>query len=218
MLPPPFIVTALFHVSLANTLNVVNASDGVQFPPQGSTENKTFNFIENSNAQICITIESNFKPTSLIWFVRNSNASSENYTQTSNENTKAIDIDLPTSEDRKRYTLSNLTSTEKSTKYLANLTIKNVTKFDQLKSYHLMVTSEMGSQNYYFNINVTSSNSPVTKIVALTTIVQITTDPKPREGSPNSNGALTALAVIIVIAILIIGSVIYYKVANRNST
>ena len=179
----------------------------VQFPPQPSTENKTYRYVKGSEATISVMIMANPMPTSIKWVIRNANETTGNQTETSNENANAVDIDLPTSEDRNRYNLFNLTNIEDSTKYLANLTVKNVTNSDHLKNYYLMVTNEKGSQNYYFYINVTDFTPPPTTPVAPTTPVDNTTKPSPTGG----NGAVTAIVVIVVIAILIVGGVIFYK-------
>ena len=69
-------------------------------------------------------------------------------------NDAEIDIDIPSNDDKSRYTLYDLAKVgESSTWYVAKLDIAHVTNSSNLKNYYLTVTNQMGSENYYFNLN-----------------------------------------------------------------
>jgi len=144
------------------SLNANRLTLNVQFPPQPLMKNETFDFTKNTEATISLMIKANPKPTNLTWVVRNQNATNGNETETWTEVTKAIDISLPTTENKTRYVLSNLTDTADSTMFLANLTIKDVTNSDHLKDHYLIVKNDKGQQSYYFYINVTDFTPPPT--------------------------------------------------------
>lgn len=186
----------------ANTLSL-----NVLFPPQQGDNNKTtFSYVKGSEAKISIAFMANPKPTSIKWIVRGPNDTASNATTR-----HKIDIDLPSSEDRNRYTIYNLTHQEPqiSPEYVANLTIANVTNADHLNVYYLIVTNLKGAQNYYFDVNVTDYVPSTTGPPTTTPVVTNTTQTTP-EGK-SSSGAVTAVVVIVVIAILIVGGVIFYK-------
>ena len=204
------------------SLNANKLTLDVQFSPQPIEANKTFDYVKGQDAQISIMINANPKPTSIKWVVMNRNdTNSSNSTDqeandtdtnssnsTDQEASKAVDIDLPTTEIKERYTLYNLTEGDGlPTKYVANLTINNITDSDHLNSYYLTVTNIKGSQNYYFDINITDFVPTTTTPAPTTTPVGTT----PGIATEKSNGAVTAIVVIVVLAIVVVGGVIFYK-------
>jgi len=191
------------------SLNANRLTLNVQFPPQPLMKNKTLDFTKNTDAKISLMIKANPKPTNLTWFVRNQNVTSSNETWT--EVMNAIDISLPTTENRTRYILSNLTDTADSTMFLANLTIKDVTNSDHLKDHYLLVKNDKGQQTYYFYINVTDYTPPPTTQNPPTTQQPGGNTTAPPGDKKSDNGAVTAIVVIVVIAILIVGGIIFYK-------
>ena len=114
---------------------------------------------------------------------------------------------MPITENKERYTLYNLTEAGgSSTKYVANLTISNITDSDHLHIYYLTVTNLKGSQNYYFDVNITDFVPTTTTPVPTTTI-----GTTPGIATEKSNGAVTAIVVIVVLSIVVVGGVIFYK-------
>ena len=152
-------------------------------------------------------VNANPKPTSIKWVVMNPN-DTDSSNSTNQEANKTVDIDLPTTGIKERYTLYNLTEADGlPTKYVANLTINNITDSDHLNIYYLTVTNMKGSQNYYFNINITDYVPTTTTPAPTTTPVGTT----PGIATESSNGAVTAIVVIVVLAIIVVGGVIFYK-------
>ena len=197
----------------ANTLTL-----NVLFPPQPNTNNQTFHYVKGNDAKISISIMANPKPISIKWIIQDPNNTSTNETETtpsSSETVTTVDIEIPSTENRERYTLYNLTDQQVSTQYLANLTILNITNADHLKMYSLQVTNLKGLENYYFDINITDFVPTTVPPPTTTTPVVNTTQQTTPEGK-GSSGVVTALVVIVVIAILTIGGVILYKKYYMN--
>ena len=189
------------------SLNANKVTLDVQFSPQPSEANKTFDYVKGQDAQISIMVNANPRPTSIKWVVMNPN-DTDSSNSTIQEANKTVDIDLPTTGIKERYTLYNLTKADGlPTKYVANLTINNITDSDHLNIYYLTVTNMKGSQNYYFDINITDFVPTTTTPVPTTTPVGTT----PGIATESTNGAVTAIVVIVVLAIVIVGGVIFYK-------
>ena len=187
----------------ANTLTL-----DVLFPPQSGIQT-TWSFVKGSEAQINIPFQANPKPTSIKWVVKGPNDTASNET-TTNDNVKEVDIDLPSTEDRNRYTVYNFSATQDSSiDYQARLDIANTTNDDHLNVYYLLVTNLKGSEKINFNINITDFVPSTTVPPTTTTVVTNTTQTTP-EGK-SSSGAVTAVVVIVVIATLVVAGVIFYK-------
>jgi len=193
------------------SLNANQLTLNVQYPPQQGKENKTYPIVKGSDASISVMINANPKPTNIMWFVRNSSEASGNQTDSWNENSTSVDISLPSSESRSRYTVPELMDTDEPTMFLAKLNISNVSNSDHLMNHYLMVKNDKGQQTYYFYINVTDYTPPPTTPDPTTPSPGENSTQSTPSGDKGSNGAVTAIVVIVVLAILIVGGVIFYK-------
>ena len=128
-----------------------------------------------------------------------------------------IDIDLPSNDDKSRYTLHDLVKVgESTTWYVAKLDISHVTNSSNLKNYYLTVTNQMGSENYYFNLNVTNaipiSTTTTGRFRTQTTIVKTLKV----SSTPGHNEVLTDIIIILVLVMVIIGGLIFYRECSRK--
>ena len=196
------------------TLNASPITLNVVFPPQESDSNQTFHYVKGEEAKISVIFVANPAPTSITWIIQNPNDTdagnnTDNQSPSTNGSTNAVSIELPSTEDRNRYTLYNI-SAQSSIQYLANLTIANISNSDHLNIYYLMVANSLGMQNYYFDINITDFVPSTTAIPPTTTTQTVDNTTQTPEGK-SSSGAVTAIVVIVVIIILIAAGVIFYK-------
>jgi hypothetical protein len=132
-------------------------------PPPRPNDNQTFHLVKGDEAKIYVMFTANPKPTSIKWIVQKTNNTGGNQTDnqstSTNESTSnVITIELPSTEDRSRYTLYNLTE-QSQTLYVANLTIANISNSDHWNIYSLEVANSMGIQRYNFDINITDVTS-----------------------------------------------------------
>ena len=201
--------TGLFH---ANNLTL-----NVNYPPQPIDHKEIFHVVKGETGQISFTINANPKPTSIKWNMKNNNdltigPSVETVPSLDETNDAEIDIDFPSNDDKSRYTLYDLAKVgESSTWYVAKLDIAHVTNSSNFKNYYLTVTNQMGSENYYFNLNVTNaipiSTTTTGRFRPQTTIVKtlkVST-------IPGHNEVLTDIIIILVLVMVIIGGLIFYK-------